>query len=825
MAVINTNPTSLVSQQSIGRSSTSLATSMERLASGLRVNSAKDDAAGLAIGNRMQAQTTGLHQAARNANDGVSLSQTAQGVLDSVNEKLQRIRELAVQALNGTVSTRDGDVIQAEINFNLQEIDRLAETARYNGIPLMNGKAGNIGLQVGANDANQLGIDLSPPGFSVEALGLEGLNIAGIDGEVTERNTLRGVARDIPLYDPATTLSFAPGTEQPLYYSNSFGYYTSDGSGGFSRVSVTATHTTETDSSEVSINTPRPIFAGGLETQPVALPDLPAGQRLIQQNDTYYLEERLADGSLSYREAGFSLSYEETMEMGTLPDGTTGLVRTYPVEAALQPSATIEAGAYIDVSDVFTFDGESYSLTGAANTTFLSAAGTELTAAILTQDSSGELYIRADMSGEERFFQLDSVTANNRLVFAAEASPIDPDGDDSFTPVAGDFTFNSTSYATTGVSLQFSDPSGVLVNDQNGDFFVRTGSSAVDYEYFELVTVTPEQDLVLQADAQGFAGSNFSAQPTLNNPDVPAADFSALSPATDITFNGNLAGLSNLAVVQRADDGQWMIRGEQADGSQAYFEADLELALDAKGDAVNAVATATQAVADVLGMASHERESVSGYSQITIDPRNVSVQYTDAQGQQFEDVLRQGEDGAYYFSLPGESAVIGGYKTAMLVDLEGTSEVVLRTSNGSGEVLVYYPSNVSRGTNFSIVALTDADGFDDDGIPHTRLQIRENGDDFRLRVPRNPLAALDKAIGMVDAKRSYLGATENRLASVIESNQLTATNLAAAQSRIMDADYAVEVANMTRAQILQQAGTSVLAQANQIPQNVLSLLS
>ncbi|MCD6437915.1 MAG: flagellin FliC, partial [Halomonas sp.] len=111
-----------------------------------------------------------------------------------------------------------------------------------------------------------------------------------------------------------------------------------------------------------------------------------------------------------------------------------------------------------------------------------------------------------------------------------------------------------------------------------------------------------------------------------------------------------------------------------------------------------------------------------------------------------------------------------------------------------------------------------------DGVPHTRLQIRENGDDFRLRVPRNPLAALDKAIGMVDSKRSYLGATENRLASVIEGNQLTATNLTAAQSRIMDADYAVEVANMTRAQILQQAGTSVLAQANQVPQNVLSLL-
>ncbi|MCD6439644.1 MAG: hypothetical protein J7L56_15485, partial [Halomonas sp.] len=633
MAVINTNLTSLTGQHHLGKSKAALATSMERLASGLRVNSAKDDAAGQVIGNRMQAQSTGLNQAARNANDGVSLSQTAQGVLDSINEKLQRIRELTVQGLNGTVSTRDSDVIQAEINFNLQEIDRLAETAHYNGVPLMTGQAGKVDLQVGANDGQKLAVDLSPPGFSVEALGLEGLNIAGIDGEVTERNTLRGVARDIPLYDPATTLSFDPGTEQPLYYSNSFGYYTSDGSGGFSRVSVTATHNTETDSSQVSINTPRPIFSAALATETVALPDFPANQRLIQQDDTYYLEERLADGSLSYRQAGFSLSYAETMEMGTLPDGSAGLVRTYPVEATLQPSATIETGTYTDISDAFTFGGENYSLAGAGSVSYLSSSGDALSSAELTEDSSGDLYIRAEIDGEERFFQLNSVTAT-------------------------------------------------------GD--------------------TPEQ-LVLQADFQGFAGINLSGLPTLIDPETPATDLSTLD-ASNITFNGDFTGLGSLAIVQREADGQWMVRGQQADGSQAYFEADLDVTIDADGDAVAAIATATQTNPDVLGMASHERDRVSGYSEITIDPRNVSVQYTDAKGQQFEDVLRQGEDGNYYFSLPGESAVIGGYKTATLVDLEGTNEVVLRTSNGNAEVLVYYPSNVSSGNNFSIVALTDADG-------------------------------------------------------------------------------------------------------------------
>lgn len=828
MPMIKTNLTSLSTQQSLRQNQSSLSTSMERLSSGLRVNSAKDDAAGQAISNRFQAQRIGLGQGARNANDGVSLSQTAHGVLDSINDKLQRVRELAVQGLNGTNQTRDSDSIQAEINQNLMEIDRLAETSRYNGIPLMTGQAGNIPLQVGANDGQQLGVDLSPPGFSVEALGLEDLNIAGVDGEVVERDMLRGVARDIRLDDSSTIgPTFSPGTQQPLYYSNTFGYYTSDGSDGFSRVSVNASHNTATDTSQVSITNPRPIFSSDMTTGQEPLPDLPTNQRLIEKDNTYYLEERLPDGSLSYRQSGFSLSYEESIETVTLPDGTPGTVRSYPAEADFEPSTAVETGTYSDVSDTFTFGGETYSQAGAEDISFLSSTGSTLNPASLTQNSDGNLYIRAEVSGQDRFFALDDVTANDRLVFTQEASSIVVDSTtDTFTEVTGDFTYEGDSYSTSGVELEFTDPTGTLVQDQNDDFFVRTGSSTGNYEFFELTGITSERDLILEAKSQGFVGADFSAQPTLTDPETPAVDFSSLD-TSNITFNGkdnNLDGLTGLTVVQRESDGQWLIRGQQSDGSQAYLEADFELKIDANGEAIEAVVTATQEVPDVLGIASHEQEKVSGYSEITIDPRNVTVEYTDAEGQTFEDVLQENEDGNYYFSLPGESSLRGGYKTATLVDLEGTSEVLLRTENGGSEVVVYYPSNVSRGNNLSVVALTDADGFNDDGVPHTRIQIREDGDDFRLRVPRNPLAALDRAIGMVDAKRSHLGAMENRLESAINNNEVMAVNLASAESRIMDADYAQETANMVRSQIIQQAGNSMLAQANIIPESVLALL-
>jgi len=126
MSVINTNITSMIGQQNLSKSQNDLTTSMERLSSGLRINSAKDDAAGQAIANRMTAQITGLSQAQRNANDGISIAQTAEGALNQVNDNLQRVRELAVQAQNGTNSADDLTSIQDEINQRLEEIDRIS---------------------------------------------------------------------------------------------------------------------------------------------------------------------------------------------------------------------------------------------------------------------------------------------------------------------------------------------------------------------------------------------------------------------------------------------------------------------------------------------------------------------------------------------------------------------------------------------------------------------------------------------------------------------------------------------------------------------------
>jgi flagellin len=147
---VNTNVVSLNAQRNLGTSQSALATSMQRLSSGLRVNSAKDDAAGLAIAERMNAQVRGLNVAARNANDGISLAQTAEGALGKVGDMLQRMRELAVQSANATNSSDDRKALQAEVSQLRDEIDRVAKGASFNGKKLLDGSFTAATFQVGA---------------------------------------------------------------------------------------------------------------------------------------------------------------------------------------------------------------------------------------------------------------------------------------------------------------------------------------------------------------------------------------------------------------------------------------------------------------------------------------------------------------------------------------------------------------------------------------------------------------------------------------------------------------------------------------------------
>ncbi|MFE0587089.1 FliC/FljB family flagellin [Pantoea vagans] len=210
--VINTNSLSLITQNNINKNQSALSTSMERLSSGLRINSAKDDAAGQAIANRFTSNIKGLTQAARNANDGISAAQTTEGALSEINNNLQRVRELTVQSQNGTNSDSDLTSIQDEIKSRLDEIDRVSGQTQFNGVNVL-AQNGTMKIQVGANDGETISIDLKK--IDSSTLGLSGFGV--------DKNTLKtsdaitqvgasGSLKDVDLSSVATALKVDAST-------------------------------------------------------------------------------------------------------------------------------------------------------------------------------------------------------------------------------------------------------------------------------------------------------------------------------------------------------------------------------------------------------------------------------------------------------------------------------------------------------------------------------------------------------------------------------------------------------------------------------------
>src|SRR5512146_1802642 len=157
-SIINTNIASLNAQRNMNTSQGALQTSLQRLSSGLRINSSKDDAAGMAIVDRMTAQIRGNQQAARNANDGISVAQTAEGALSEVGNNLQRIRELAVQSVNASNSTADRTALNTEVQQLMAEIGRVASTTSFNGVKLLDGSFTGQSFQVGADAGQSISI-------------------------------------------------------------------------------------------------------------------------------------------------------------------------------------------------------------------------------------------------------------------------------------------------------------------------------------------------------------------------------------------------------------------------------------------------------------------------------------------------------------------------------------------------------------------------------------------------------------------------------------------------------------------------------------------
>lgn len=211
--IINTNIASLTAQRNLNSSQSDLATSLQRLSSGLRINSAKDDAAGLAISERFTTQIRGLNQAIRNANDGVSFAQTAEGALSTASDALQRIRELAVQSINDTNSSSDRQALNNEVNQLIAEVNRIAGSTQFNGQNILDGSLSTLTFQVGANQNQTIQVDgVDSRGSQLGASFVSGSSVTGTGlGTTLATNdvTVNGIAVDLSgvIADTAPTVN------------------------------------------------------------------------------------------------------------------------------------------------------------------------------------------------------------------------------------------------------------------------------------------------------------------------------------------------------------------------------------------------------------------------------------------------------------------------------------------------------------------------------------------------------------------------------------------------------------------------------------------
>ena len=217
MIGINSNINSLVAQQNLNNTQSALSSAITRLSSGKRINSAADDAAGQAIASRMTSQINGLNQGVSNANDGVSMTQTASSGLNQITDNLQRIRQLAVQASSGSLSSTDQAALQKEVTQRIAEVNRIASQTTYNGTNVLDGSAGQVSFQVGANVGQTISIDLSK-GVSAAQLG------GGVPQKGTTISTISGISLD------SAGAAASAGTTPAITSINVL----ADGNGGFS---------------------------------------------------------------------------------------------------------------------------------------------------------------------------------------------------------------------------------------------------------------------------------------------------------------------------------------------------------------------------------------------------------------------------------------------------------------------------------------------------------------------------------------------------------------------------------------------------------------
>jgi flagellin len=697
MSVINTNVKALVAQESMRSSNVSMSQAMERLSTGSKINSAKDDAAGLSITNRMTSQIRGMAKAINNVNDAISMSQTAEGAMGNVGDILQRMRELAVQAGTGTNNDSDRASLQLEVSQLKQQIQDIATKTNHNNIKLLDGTAQNVVIQSGVNSGDTMKIGFASMQTKDIGVGSKAV-VSSVGGTVT--NNVALTAGSMMLNGVAVGASIATDDNASMT------------SPEMSAISKVAAINRVSELSGVYAKVDTNTVSGAAMTAVSA-----TGFVTINGVSTDYFATS-TDNSLARKTVVNAINAKSAIT-GVLAtdtgDDNLGVTltakdgRNVTVAFNTHTSASIGlagANTYVGSYSLYTLDGRDINISAKAGAQDV-AKSSGLTLGTYKSDTAVyTTYARTVVSAAPASSSQGLMNANSMIIngFAIRQALATDD-------TASDTTAASSTRAASAIAI------AAAINSASD----KTGVTA---------TAAPN---VLRSTA--FAAVTGTTASMLMNGVTMALNAS--------TRNGTI-------------------------------------------DSINSYANRTGVVASAWG---------EGIQLTAADGRNISL--TGTNGASFLTGITMGAD----------SSDASTYKTNYS-QVTLSSSTAFTVQSGSNGITNLEAMGFRQGTF----------GGSDNGLKISQVDVSTTSGSSQA------LVAIDAAINTVSAAQAKSGAINNRLDSIINNLTEGSKNMQASRSRILDTDYATETTNLAKQQIIQQAATAMLAQANQSSQSILSLL-
>ncbi|WP_310609870.1 flagellin [Limnohabitans sp.] len=705
MSVINTNVKALAAQGSLSNVNKTLQTSMERLSTGLRINSAKDDAAGLAITNRMTSQIRGYGMAIRNANDGTSMLQTAEGAMGQVTNMLQRMRELSIQSANGGMTSSDRASLQDEVTQLKSQIQEVATSTNHNTIKLLDGSAGNIKLQTGVKAGDMMSIGFSS--VQTKDLGLGTLSTVSSVGGLLTGNV------NAALTDGSLTLN-GVSVGASLAGSDDISSANKDASAIAKAAAINAV----SDRSGVFAVVSKNEVAGSVAGAAVA-----ADPGMVKIN--------------GFDTAGFYMS------------GNKEIDRTAVVQA-INDIADRTGVTAINTHD----DNQGISLVAADGRNIVLAAGTTTTATLSQMGmAAAGTYVGS--------YQLSTKDGSAITVGSTVATSQTSELRSGIR--FGTYESGQAQAATTTRTASAAAPSDTTSGILLGNTLVINGvgiqgaQGADDDASFENTGSTKAASALAIAAAINKASDVTGVTAKANANSIKGTSFTAAAIGT-ITLNG--------------------IDITTTLGTSSTREDVLQIFNSRSGE--------TGVTASAYG---------DGIELVAADGRNISI----------------GIDAgtAAGLGLGGVTVGTNAAPTAYYAGVTLSSDKAFTLNSGSeGDTKNFKALGFSEGTF----------GGANDGAKVAEIDIST------VAGSTSALLVIDAAIEQVGKNQAKTGAFLNRLDAVVSNLTESTQNMSESRSRILDTDYATETTNLAKSQIVQQAATAMLAQANQSAQSVLSLL-